>query len=277
NRIAELIGITASRKGQHTGRGCARLATTCNTLQDNPLSVGSFHSTSGAEAAINVGMSAAPFLPELFGQLSSGADADDVAEAARRLAFKMVRAGEFVGIKCAESLSRTNGISVTLGRVYISVSPGSLARSSDEIPGSGGLLKMGRPGSSAKYALLISAIDRAGFMASPAYHGLHGDWHTAFAEQTALYAMPHGFFSTASAEVVNRIQSSACGMVAVPIDTPPRTVAGLLSDCISAGLANDQQRSIRIVPIEGKPAGDVLDFGHVLGRTVVLPIDAPAS
>ena len=53
---------------------------------------------------------------------------------------------------------------------------------------------------------------------------------------------------------------------------PVEVIAGLISDVLSIGVVNGKALGVRLIPVPGAKPGDEVDFGGLLGRTVVLDV-----
>ncbi|MBU4575975.1 MAG: DUF711 family protein, partial [Desulfarculus sp.] len=62
-------------------------------------------------------------------------------------------------------------------------------------------------------------------------------------------------------------------MFAVPGDTSAATLSAIIADELSIGMANDKTTGVRVIPAPGTVAGDSVDFGGLLGRAPVMPVN----
>ena len=60
-------------------------------------------------------------------------------------------------------------------------------------------------------------------------------------------------------------------MVCVPGDTPADTISGIIADEAAIGMINNKTTAVRIIPVPGAQAGDIHDFGGLLGLGIVQP------
>ena len=63
-------------------------------------------------------------------------------------------------------------------------------------------------------------------------------------------------------------------MIAVPGDTPEDVISGIIADEISIGVVNTKTTAVRLIPAYGKKAGDSVNFGGLLGRAPVMPLNS---
>jgi hypothetical protein len=62
-------------------------------------------------------------------------------------------------------------------------------------------------------------------------------------------------------------------MIAVPGDTPDYTIAAIIADEAAIGVTNNKTTAVRIIPVAGKNEGDAVEFGGLLGRGVIMPVN----
>jgi uncharacterized protein (UPF0210 family) len=66
-------------------------------------------------------------------------------------------------------------------------------------------------------------------------------------------------------------------MIAIPGDTPASTIAAIIADEAAIGMINRKTTAVRLIPAPGKKVGDWVEFGGLLGRAPVMPINLHAS
>jgi len=66
-------------------------------------------------------------------------------------------------------------------------------------------------------------------------------------------------------------------MIAVPGDTPPETLAAIIADEAAIGMINKKTTAVRVIPVAGKSVGDWVDFGGLLGRAPIIPVNKSSS
>lgn len=62
-------------------------------------------------------------------------------------------------------------------------------------------------------------------------------------------------------------------MIAVPGDTTPATISGIVADEMAIGMVNAKTTAVRIIPVIGKNVGDKVEFGGLLGWAPVMPVN----
>ena len=73
-------------------------------------------------------------------------------------------------------------------------------------------------------------------------------------------------------EAMTCVCSVGLDMIAVPGDTPASTIAAIIADEAAIGMVNSKTTAVRVIPAIGHKAGDVLDFGGLLGHAPIMPI-----
>ena len=66
-------------------------------------------------------------------------------------------------------------------------------------------------------------------------------------------------------------------MIAIPGDTKPETIAGIIADEAAIGMVNQKTTAVRIIPVIGKNVGDNVEFGGLLGSGPVMPVNKYSS
>jgi uncharacterized protein (UPF0210 family) len=61
-------------------------------------------------------------------------------------------------------------------------------------------------------------------------------------------------------------------MIAIPGDTPAETISAIIADEMAIGVINDKTTAVRLIPVPGAKAGDVVDFGGLFGSMPVMGI-----
>lgn len=272
-RMAKAVKETARRTADRGSIGCAKLVAFCNAVGDNPFVAGAFHGIGEAEAVLNVGISGPGVVLRTVRDLGPGADFGTLAEAIKRTAFKITRAGELVGRRCAAALNETTGIPVQFGVVDLSLAPTPAEGDSiGDILIAMGLEDVGAPGTTAALALLTDAVKKGGLMASSHVGGLSGAFIPVSEDQAMIQAVERGHLTLEKLEAMTAICSVGLDMVAVPGSTTAETIAGIMLDEFAIGMLNNKTTSVRIIPVEGGNVGDSVDFGGLLGRAPIMPV-----
>ena len=73
-------------------------------------------------------------------------------------------------------------------------------------------------------------------------------------------------------EAMTAVCSVGIDMVVIPGDTTAEVISALIADEAAIGMVNSKTTAVRVIPAIGHKAGDVLDFGGLLGHAPIMPI-----
>jgi uncharacterized protein (UPF0210 family) len=66
-------------------------------------------------------------------------------------------------------------------------------------------------------------------------------------------------------------------MIAIPGETSPEVISGIIADEAAIGMVNQKTTAVRIIPAIGKKPGETLEFGGLLGHAPVLNINQTSN
>ena len=72
----------------------------------------------------------------------------------------------------------------------------------------------------------------------------------------------------------NFIINPGIDMVIIPGDTTPAVISALIADEAAIGMVNSKTTAVRVIPAIGRKAGEVLDFGGLLGYGPIMPVNS---
>ena len=265
--LGDIIKETAELTKERDSFGCAKFVALCNAPDDNPFMAGAFHGVSEADAIINVGVSGPGVVKYALSKIRE-ADFGVLCETIKKTAFKITRVGQLV----AQEASKRLGI--PFGIIDLSLAPtpavgDSVAEILEEI----GLQRTGAPGTTAALALLNDQVKKGGVMASSYVGGLSGAFIPVSEDQGMIDAVKEGSLTIEKLEAMTCVCSVGLDMIAIPGDTSAETIAGIIADEAAIGMINQKTTAVRIIPACGKKAGDVLEFGGLLGYAPVMPVN----
>ena len=58
-------------------------------------------------------------------------------------------------------------------------------------------------------------------------------------------------------------------MIAIPGDTKPTTIAGIIADESAIGMINQKTTAVRVIPV----IGEMVEFGGLLGYAPIMPVN----
>ncbi|MBO5247544.1 MAG: PFL family protein [Eubacterium sp.] len=265
--LGEMIVETAEVTKDKTVNGCAKLVVFCNAPDDNPFMAGAFHGVTEADAIINVGVSG-PGVMRTALERVRGENFEVLCETIKKTAFKITRVGQLV----AQEASRRLGI--PFGIIDLSLAPtpavgDSVADILQEI----GLEYAGAPGTTAALAMLNDQVKKGGVMASSYVGGLSGAFIPVSEDQGMINAAKAGALTLEKLEAMTCVCSVGLDMIAIPGDTKPTTIAGIIADEMAIGMINQKTTAARLIPCPGKKVGDMIEFGGLLGYAPVMPVN----
>jgi hypothetical protein len=253
------------------GIGCAKVAVFVNVPDDNPFMAGAHHGAGEPDFALNVGISG-PGVVKAVVEQNPDCDLTELSEVIKRTVFKITRAGELIGREVAQLLGVEFGI--------VDISLAATPRAGDsvaEIIEAMGVSRMGRPGTTAALALLIDAVKKGGAMASGHVGGLSGTFIPVSEDAGMIRAVRQGALTLEKLEALTSVCSVGMDMFAVPGSTPPDVLSALIADELSIGIINNKTTSVRVIPVPGRKAGQIVHFGGLLGSAPIMPISRRAA
>ena len=250
--------------GTPSGIGCAKIAVFSNVPEDNPFMAGAHHGIGESDCSLNIGISGPGVVRSVVGQ-NPNCDLTQLSEVIKRTVFKITRAGELIGKELAEMINADFGI------VDISLaSTTSKGDSVAEIIEAMGIKQMGNPGSTAALAMLMDAVKKGGAMASGNIGGLSGTFIPVSEDSGMIRAVKKKSLNLEKLEALTSVCSVGLDMFAVPGNTPAEVIAGIIADELAIGVINNKTTSVRIIPVPGKKAGEMVHFGGLLGSAPVM-------
>ena len=270
-RMGRIIKETAHLTRDTDGLGCAKLVVFCNAVEDNPFMAGAFHGVGEADSVINVGVSGPGVVHHAL-RSCKDQPFDVVAETIKKTAFQITRVGQMVATEASRRLDTPFGI------VDLSLAPppaigDSVARILEEM----GLSVCGTHGTTAALALLNDAVKKGGVMASSHVGGLSGAFIPVSEDEGMIAAALDGTLTLDKLEAMTCVCSVGLDMIAVPGSTTAETISAIIADEAAVGMVNSKTTAVRIIPVEGKDVGDMVELGGLLGSAPVMPVHEAAS
>lgn len=264
--MGEVIKQAAELTKDQGAIGCAKLVVFANAVGDNPFMAGAFHGVEEPDCVVSVGVSGPGVVDRALGSLAE-ASLDEVAEAIKKAAFKITRAGQLVGTMASQRLQ------VPFGIVDLSLAPtAELGDSVAHIMEHMGLSQVGTHGTTAALALLNDAVKKGGMMACSRVGGLSGSFIPVSEDKGMIDAVRAGTMSVDKLEAMTAICSVGLDMVAIPGDTSAELIAGMIADEAAIGVMNHKTTAVRVIPVPGMGPGDQVDFGGLLGYAPIIPV-----
>jgi uncharacterized protein (UPF0210 family) len=269
--MGKIIKQTAQATAAQDGIGCAKLVVFCNAPEDNPFMAGAFHGPGEAESALNVGVSGPGVIKAALEQCR-GANFDELADTIKKIAFKITRMGQLVGMEAAQRLGTPFGI------LDLSLAPtpsvgDSVARILEEM----GLASAGTHGTTTALAMLTDMVKKGGIMASTHVGGFSGAFIPVSEDEGMADAVKNGNISLDKLEAMTSVCSVGLDMIPLPGDTPAETISAIIADEMAIGMMNNKTTAVRVIPVPGKKAGEWAEFGGLLGGSPIMAVNSASS
>ena len=263
--LGEMIRDTAELTKEADSIGCAKLVVFCNAPDDNPFMAGAFHGVTEGDCVINVGVSGPGVVKKALEKVR-GENFEELCETIKKTAFKVTRVGQLVAKEASKMLG------VPFGIVDLSLAPTpAVGDSVGEILEEIGLEYAGAPGTTAALALLNDQVKKGGVMASSYVGGLSGAFIPVSEDQRMIDAVSAGALTLEKLEAMTCVCSVGLDMIAIPGDTSPATISGIIADEMALGMINQKTTAVRLIPVIGKTVGDQAEFGGLLGYAPIMP------
>lgn len=265
--MGEMIKSCAEHTKENDSLGCAKLVVFCNAPDDNPFMAGAFHGVTEADCVIHVGVSGPGVVKTALSKVR-GENFEVLCETIKKTAFKITRVGQLVAKEASRRLN------VPFGIIDLSLAPTpAIGDSVADILCEIGLEYAGAPGTTAALALLNDQVKKGGIMASSYVGGLSGAFIPVSEDQGMIDAVEAGALTLEKLEAMTCVCSVGLDMIAIPGDTSPATISGIIADELAIGMINQKTTAVRIIPVIGKTVGDTVEFGGLLGHAPVMPVN----
>ena len=265
--MGDIIVKTAEYTKERDSLGCAKLVVLCNAPDDNPFMAGAFHGVTEADAIINVGVSG-PGVVKTALEKVRGESFEVLCETIKKTAFKVTRVGQLVAKEASKRLG------IPFGIIDLSLAPTpAIGDSVAEILQEIGLEYAGAPGTTAALALLNDQVKKGGVMASSYVGGLSGAFIPVSEDQGMIDSVNANALTLEKLEAMTCVCSVGLDMIAIPGNTKPSTISGIIADEMEIGMVNQKTTAVRIIPVIGKDVGDQAEFGGLLGYAPIMPVN----
>ena len=242
----------------------------CQYPRGQPLHGRGLSGAGEPEAVVNIGVSGPGVVCSALRRrlaMEEHLTLGDLAEEIKITSFRVTRVGELIGREVAAELG------VEFGIVDLSLAPTpTVGDSVGEILKTLGIAAIGAPGSTAAVAMLNDAVKKGGLFASSSVGGLSGAFIPVSEDAALADAVGRGHLVLEKLEAMTSVCSVGLDMVAIPGDTPAETIAAIIADEMAIGVINDKTTAVRLIPVPGAKAGDIVDFGGLFGSTPVMEV-----
>ncbi len=266
--MGHIVKEAAIKTKDKNSIGAGKLVVFCNAVDDNPFMAGAFHGIGEADTVINVGVSGPGVVRNAIKSASKTASIAEIADIIKKTAFKITRMGQLIGTKASELLN------VEFGIVDLSLAPTpAVGDSVAEVLEEMGLESCGAYGTTACLAILNDAVKKGGVMACNRVGGLSGAFIPVSEDQGMIRAVTNKTLNLEKLEAMTCVCSVGLDMIAIPGETSEEVISGIIADEAAIGMVNNKTTAVRIIPAIGRKAGDVLEFGGLLGSAPIMDIN----
>ncbi|AGF77677.1 hypothetical protein UWK_01107 [Desulfocapsa sulfexigens DSM 10523] len=270
--IGNTIKLLAEATADSGGFGAAKFVVFCNQPGDNPFMAGAIHGVEEADVVLNVGVSGPGVIARSLERTINrrGRDnmkLDDIAEEIKQITFRVTRCGELIGRQVSKELG------VEFGVVDLSLAPTpKIGDSVGEILQILGVDDVGAPGTTAIVALLNDAVKKGGIFASKAVGGLSGAFVPVMEDAVLAEAVAKGALTIEKLESLTCVCSVGLDMVPIPGDVDAATISAIIADEMAIGMINNKTTAARLIPVPGKKAGEIVNFGGLFGTSPIMEV-----
>ena len=121
--------------------------------------------------------------------------------------------------------------------------------------------------------MLNDAVKKGGLMASSYVGGLSGAFIPVSEDAGMIKAVSCGSLTLEKLEAMTCVCSVGLDMIAIPGDTSAQTISAIIADEAAIGMINNKTTAVRLIPVPGKGAGEIVEFGGLLGYCPILPVN----
>ena len=121
--------------------------------------------------------------------------------------------------------------------------------------------------------LLNDNVKKGGVMASSYVGGLSGAFIPVSEDHGMIEAAAKGALTLEKLEAMTCVCSVGLDMIAVPGDTTPATLSGIIADEAAIGMVNNKTTAVRLIPVIGRGVGESVEFGGLLGYAPIMAVN----
>lgn len=266
--MGKTVKELAELSKENDGLAAAKFVVFTNAVPDNPFMAGAFHGVENPDTVLNVGISGPGVVRHALANIDKSAKIDEVAEAIKKVSFKITRMGELIGREVASRLN------IEFGIIDLSLAPTpAIGDSVGNVLEEFGLESVGAYGTTFAFAILNDAVKKGGAMAATRVGGLTGAFIPVSEDQGMIEATSKGYLTLEKLEAMTCVCSVGLDMIAIPGDTTEAVISGIIADEMAIGMINSKTTAVRIIPVPGKKAGNRVVFGGLLGEADVININ----
>ena len=108
-------------------------------------------------------------------------------------------------------------------------------------------------------------------MATSYVGGLSGAFIPVSEDAGLGRAVESGALTLDKLEAMTSVCSVGLDMIALPGSISAEIIAAIIADEAAIGMVNHKTTAVRVIPVEGKKAGEKVTFGGLLGGCTIMP------
>lgn len=268
--VAEMLKQSAEASRHQNGNASAKLAVLANDTTGHPHLTGTALGDGWGDLVVHVGIGAAAIIRHALEQKlleNPNPQLHEFASVIQTAVFQATRTAELVGREIAERLNAEFGsIDVTLAPTH---------RKGDSVADLLPLLgiqRVGAPGTATALTMILSAV-RAGAAFASCSAGAYSRIMLSILDDTGLAdATQSDTLTFDQLCMAANAGTNGLDLVCLPGDTDAATLSAIIADQVSFGIINHRPAVVRLIVVPGKSAGDVVSYGGMKGKAVILPV-----
>ena len=110
-------------------------------------------------------------------------------------------------------------------------------------------------------------------MATSHVGGLSGAFIPVSEDEGMIKAAQKGSLSIEKLEAMTSVCSVGLDMIAIEGETSAATISAIIADEAAIGMMNNKTTAVRLIPVPGKVAGDMVEYGGLLGAAPIMKVN----
>ena len=115
-------------------------------------------------------------------------------------------------------------------------------------------------------------MKKGGSFASQSVGGLSGAFIPVCEDRELAQAVADGSLVLEKLEAITSVCSVGLDMIAIPGSVDANTISAIIADEMVIGMINNKTTAVRLIPVPGKEAGEVVIFGGLFGESAIMPV-----
>ena len=125
--------------------------------------------------------------------------------------------------------------------------------------------------------MLNDAVKKGGVMASSHVGGLSGAFIPVSEDIGMIHAAEKGLLNIDKLEAMTAVCWEGIDMIDFPGEPPATKLWDSIDDEAAIGMITIKTTAVRVIPVPGKGVGESVEFGGLLGRAPIMPVNRTDS